>query len=283
MNSEPKPNNWPEPHEAPKPAKTLAAWMGGKRLLWKKIQERLRAATPKPELYVEPFVGMGGVIFRCEPVANREAVNDRNSEIVNLYRCVQKHAPELERLMENRFMSEADWKASLQPPPLDSTDIERAIRFLTRLSLSYGGKGGADKPTFAHTATGRLDWVETQKRIATLAQRIKKVSITEMDWSQALTQYDRPDTIYYIDPPYPGHEESYGKGMFTPDDFREMAYHLRQLKGKFILSISDIPNIRLLFDKFRIEQAKLKYSVNDKASVDAVELLISNYDTGGTT
>ena len=55
----------------------------------------------------------------------------------------------------------------------------------------------------------------------------------------------------YIDPPYHGHEEDYGKGMFTRAEFEELAELLGTLKGSFILSINDTPEIRKTFAGMR--------------------------------
>ena len=44
------------------PAEPLAPWVGGKRLLAKRIIARIEAIPH--DCYAEPFVGMGGVFLR---------------------------------------------------------------------------------------------------------------------------------------------------------------------------------------------------------------------------
>jgi len=54
---------------------------------------------------------------------------------------------------------------------------------------------------------------------------------------------------------------------------------LLALKGKFMLSINDVPEIRRLFNGFRVETVATSYSAagaNKKKRV--TELLVSNYD-----
>ena len=81
-----------EPIEAAEP---LARWLGGKRILAKRIIARLEAIPHR--CYAEPFVGMGGVFFRRKQRPKSEILNDINGEIVNLFRIVREHPDELTR------------------------------------------------------------------------------------------------------------------------------------------------------------------------------------------
>jgi len=91
-----------------------------------------------------------------------------------------------------------------------------------------------------------------------------------------ITRYDRPQTLFYLDPPYWGCENDYGKSMFNREQFALMAERLSQIKGRFILSINDRPQIRDLFSNFHFMEANLTYSVNHKESTPAKELIITN-------
>ncbi|MCY3670137.1 MAG: DNA adenine methylase, partial [Alphaproteobacteria bacterium] len=85
-------------------------------------------------------------------------------------------------------------------------------------------------------------------------------------------------TLFYLDPPYFGFEDSYGKGMFSRDDFRTMAEILRDIKGSFLLSIGDRPEIREIFAGFRLDEVETKYSLGSHRHGDnarVTELLIS--------
>lgn len=44
--------------------------------------------------YAESFVGMGGVFFRRTAVPKSEVINDRNGEVVHLFRILQRHYPQ---------------------------------------------------------------------------------------------------------------------------------------------------------------------------------------------
>ena len=52
----------------------------------------------------------------------------------------------------------------------------------------------------------------------------------------------------------------YSKGMFSFEDFQEMAMIMRDLKGQAILSINDTPEIRETFEGLHMEEVRLTYS-----------------------
>ncbi len=83
--------------------------------------------------------------------------------------------------------------------------------------------------------------------------------------------------MFYLDPPYHGSEGYYGKDMFSREDFTRLARALKSLKGNFLLSINDCPEIRSTFKGFRFEEVETTYTVRGQGSATAAkELLVSN-------
>jgi len=63
--------------------------------------------------------------------------------------------------------------------------------------------------------------------------------------------------------------------MFNRKDFARLAEQLAGIKGRFILSINDRPEIRKLFSGFKIEAVATTYSVSSGAACAATELIVS--------
>lgn len=110
-----------------------------------------------------------------------------------------------------------------------------------------------------------------------LHSRLAGVTIECLPYGDFIRRYDRPETLFYLDPPYWNCENYYGKGLFTRDDFRQLAALLKTLKGWFILSLNDTPEVRKLFSAFTIETIETRYSCGIDAREKVGELLISNY------
>ncbi|WP_240993577.1 hypothetical protein [Asaia bogorensis] len=90
-----------------------------------------------------------------------------------------------------------------------------------------------------------------------------------------IERYDRPSTLFYLDPPYWGNEKDYG-APFSRDQFTEMADRLANIQGRFILSLNDRPEVREVFHRFKIEAVAVNYTITPKSISKRGEVIISN-------
>ena len=72
-----------------------------------------------------------------------------------------------------------------------------------------------------------------------------------------------------------GHEADYGRGLFSRADFGRLAEMLHGIRGRFLLSINDRPEIRTLFRWAEIEEVETLYTSNGHARRQVQELLVS--------
>lgn len=265
----------PEALEPIEPARQIAAWRGGKRLLAKRIVARIEAIPHR--CYAEPFAGMGTVFLRRARRPASEVLNDINSEIVNLFRVVREHPDELARQFDWSLASREEFRRQLAVPPEALTDVQRAARFVYLQRLRFGGKVADASMSFSPHYPAKFEAAMVLRRIQAAHQRLQRVQIECLDWHDFIRRYDRDFTLFYIDPPYWGHEADYGKGIFAREDFARMAELLHGLKGRFILSLNDRPEVRQTFAGFALEEVRTRYSINWTAGKrQAAELLISN-------
>ena len=92
--------------------------------------------------------------------------------------------------------------------------------------------------------------------------RLSGVVIERLDFEAFIERYDSPRTLFFLDPPYWGVEDYYGKDLFKREDFERLNGCLRAIKGRFILTINDLPETRKLFKGFKIEGVELSYSLS---------------------
>ena len=91
-----------------------------------------------------------------------------------------------------------------------------------------------------------------------------------------IRRWDRPGTLFYLDPPYWGTEHFYGRGLFGRDQFEQLSAALQGLQGRFILSLNDVPEVRELFAWATIETVELSYQAGGaKAAKRVREVIIS--------
>lgn len=247
-------------------------YIGGKNRLATKIIRML----PPHTTYVEPFAGGAQVLFHKEP-SPVEVVNDLDNEVVNFFRVCQHHFEELVRHLRYCVMSRTWYGLLAKTDPSGLTDIQRASRFFYLQKNSFGGL--VVKRTYHFHVTHRPNF--TPARIARVLERVHErlqgVQIECLPYEEVLKRFDRPTTVFFLDPPYWGRKLYHFN--FTREDFIALERRLAILKGKFILSLNDVPEVRALFRSYRIVQTSIKYTAKTDATVAHPELLITNYKT----
>lgn len=260
-----------QPVRACEPA---AAWMGGKRHLSRRICGLL-AATDH-QAYVEPFTGQGGVFLRRLRRPAVEVINDINGDVVTLFRVLQRYPEALFQELRWRPAMRSEFERLKEVRDDDLLDIERAARFLYLQTLAFGGKVTGQSFGVSATQPQTFDIRRLRPRLERIHDRLAGVVIERLDWMDCLGRYDREGTLFYLDPPYWGGERDYGDGVFLRGDFQRMADRLRDIRGRFLLSINDRPEIREMYAWADIEPVRTTYTVGGGAAADTrvAELLI---------
>ncbi|MCL6324214.1 DNA adenine methylase [Pectobacterium polaris] len=247
----------------------IVPWIGGKRRLAKHILPLFPVHT----CYVEPFCGAAALYF-LKPPSKAEVINDINGELVNLYRVVKHHLEEFVRQFKWALVSRQIYKWLQAVPEETLTDIQRAARFYYLQKQAFGGK--VEERTFgtATTAPPRFNLLRIEEELSMAHLRLSRTVIEHLDWVECIQRYDRPHTLFYCDPPYWG-TEGYGV-EFGLENYVQMAQLARDIKGKMIISVNDIPEMRQTFEGLNLQSVGINYSLSGKPAPRR-ELVICNF------
>ncbi|HLB49520.1 MAG TPA: DNA adenine methylase [Anaerolineales bacterium] len=256
-------------------------WVGGKSRLRKPIIDLL----PEHTCYVEPFAGAAWVLFG-KPPSEVEILNDLDQELVTFFRVVKEKPEELIASFEWELVSRAEFERLANLDSSQLTDVQRAHRFYYLIMAGWGGE--LNYPRFQTSITdgghgnrliGALKTL--RERLRPIHERLRTVIIENLDWRNCIDRYDRPGTVMYIDPPYPGNGCNYAHNMRDWDQHQELADRLKATECKWILSSYDIPGIREMFSEYYIISVQsasgMRVKKNDTSRVLNKEVLITNY------
>ncbi|EAP0954382.1 TPA: DNA adenine methylase [Citrobacter braakii] len=249
----------------------IVPWIGGKRRLAKHILPLFPAHT----CYVEPFCGAAALYFLKVP-SKTEVINDINGELVNLYRVVKHHLEEFVRQFKWALVSRQIYKWLQDTPEETLTDIQRAARFYYLQKQAFGGKVADHTFGTSTTSAPRFNLLRIEEELSMAHLRLSRTLIEHLEWHQCIARYDRPHTLFYCDPPYWG-TEGYGVD-FGLENYDHMAELARSIKGKMIISVNDIPEMRQAFYDLNIQTVDISYNlkVTGKAT-QRKELVICNF------
>lgn len=202
---------------------------------------------PPHRVYVEPFGGGAGVLFR-KPRAQIEVYNDLDGDVVNFFRVLRhpRQTKQLCVLLERTAYARSEYETAKRSA---GGSVERARRLVTRGFMGFNGSGATNNPTCGFRAAdyrarraNNLSWLKVPETLAAAHGRLQGVVIEHLDALRILHVHDGADTLFYLDPPYlPETRTSFGKGKgylheFRPADHRRLSGAAHKLRGFVVIS-----------------------------------------------
>jgi DNA adenine methylase len=224
-------------------------WKGGKKLSAfpypggkTSFVDEIVRQFPKHRRYVEPFGGSAAVLLN-KPPSYIEVFNDLNSDIVHFFEVVRERKEELQEWLRRTPYSRElheQWARAFYQGERPDDDLERAGRWYYLRYTQYGGK--LDRFSGFKTSIKRNEARSLRgatEHLDDVVTRFREVILENQDYREVLDRYDRPDTLFYLDPPYVETTYNYyGTGEF---DHQQLAGVLAELAGYWICSYGDLP------------------------------------------
>lgn len=247
------------------------AYVGGKSRLSKTIIPLI----PDHKTYCEACAGAGWIFFKKEP-SQFEILNDLDGDLISFYRVIKHHLEEFLKQFKWVVVSREwfkEWNRQIDTESL--TDIQRAARFYYIQRLCFGGRVRGRTFSASPDRSLRIPFPRMEEELFQIHERLRDCVIEHLPWQAFIPKYDRPETFFFIDPPYyKAPEYRYNMAL---DDYLKMADLLKGIEGKFLLTINDRPEMRSAFSGFEMKEVTLRYSINSDKSTDGRELIFTNY------
>lgn len=227
-------------------ARPVMRYHGGK---WR-LAPRIIAHFPPHRRYVEPYGGGAGVLLRKQRSV-AEVYNDLDRDVVNVFevlRCADS-AGRLRQMCELTPFSREEFNLSYMPHP---DPVEQARRTIARSFMAHGtshrraSRSGFRATQVQRSSTSAEDWRTWPDYIPQFVERLRGVIIDNRDALAVIAANDKPDTLFFCDPPYPRSTRSSLRGHGTKDgaythemsddDHRTLAETLRRISGMAIVS-----------------------------------------------
>jgi len=219
--------------------KPMVSYYGGKQRIIAKILPYI----PKHNIYVEPFVGGGTMLFAKKQhcLQNKsdyqEVINDINNNLVIMYRMAKLYPNELLQLIESTPYSESEYNKSkiIYKNPQKYSELEIAWATFIQCNCSFANKinsGWAFGLINQNECAGYFTHLE---RLPKIIDRLKNVYINCQDAIKCIKRWDSLTTFFYCDPPYINTDQGHYKG-YTTEDFNNLIETLKNIQGSMILS-----------------------------------------------
>ena len=255
--------------------KSPLRWPGGKGRLARRIVDLL----PPHKAYLETCCG-GAAVFWLKPrdASTAEILNDVDGALINFYWILHKSGRRLAREVDGMPYSRELFARQLAAKP--RSPFGRARRFWYLNRVAFGGKLAT--PAFGVSVIRRSN-VLAARILTTLEEtieRLRGVLFESIDVTRVLKLYDRPTTLFYVDPPFWGFTQDY-VCVFDDADHNRLHEALAATRGTWLLSYNDCPHVRALYRGYRIRRLATRYMMGCNAGSGsgarkAQEVLITN-------
>ncbi len=227
-----------------KPARPALRYHGSKWVLAKWIIGHF----PRHECYVEPYGG-GAAVLLQKPRSWLEVYNDKDDQVVNFFRVLRERPSDLVRAIELTPYAKTEWEMAFINDP---DPVERARRFYVRAYMSIAGataqwNTGWRRQKVISKVNGKkkmtpasLSFMKVEHLYA-VANRFRGVQIECDDALAVIKRYDSPETLFYLDPPYPSSTRGrWSKHAYTyemtDEQHRELCNTLHNIAGMAVIS-----------------------------------------------
>jgi len=178
--------------------KTPIRWYGGKKRLLPILLELI----PPHKCYVEVFGGSGALLFSKKP-SPVEVYNDINKDIVHFFKVLRnpEQAKKLKELCELTPYARDEYVECKTTYEKTTDPIERARQFFVLTKQSFNSMFAVGW-TASATRNDAIGFRNSIKTFTDVAKRLETVNIDNKDFLEIIDTYERPETLFYLDPPY---------------------------------------------------------------------------------
>lgn len=271
----------PEQLAYPRP---FIKWAGGKRQV---LPQYLPFFPEDVCTYYEPFLGGGAIFFHLQP--SKAVLTDINAELVNVYQCVRDAVADIIVLLrEHQKHHGKEYYYSVRANP-GATSLERAARFLYLNKTCFNGLYRENSKGHFNVPMGRYKKpaICNPELLCAASHALQSTAIALESFENILNRSFHADDLVYFDPPYhpislTSNFTSYNRYAFRTEDqirLRETFAELARRGIRVMLSNSDCPFIRDLYEGFNIHTIQASRSINSKCERRGkiTELLITSY------
>lgn len=268
-------------------ASPIVKWAGGKTQLLKHYTRLFPAEFNR---YFEPFLGGGAVFFHL--VAKnpnlRATLSDQNVELINCYNMVKNELPSVIRYLKKHKNDGEHFYKVRAMDVADLSPAERAARLIFLNKTCFNGLYRVNRKGQFNVPFGRYEnpKICDEVNLRAAERALCNAKINTANFEAVLSQAKRGDFVY-LDPPYQPLSTTssftgYTRNSFGESDQERLRDVFKKLTDKgcyAMLSNSDTPFIRELYDAFNIETVYANRAINSKADKRGrvAEVAILNY------
>lgn len=193
------------------------------------VMDEVVRRLPPYRRSVETCCGRGELMWHTQS-PEEEILNDIDPNIIRIHSFAKNVTyDELEKLNDYDWLMKKETFNFVRDKFEVKSELDFTYRFLYLLGGTTTGSNFKSCYFFRMRDGNTLN---PTNRIKEIKPRLQNTKITQMDALDCIRKYDSPDTLLFLDPPYPSRERYYGKATL---DWNKLYELLKTVQSKWMM------------------------------------------------
>lgn len=248
-----------------------------------RLAHELEKMIPDHHTYCEPYAGSMALLFTKAP-SSIEVVNDLDSDVVNLFRCIQQDSERLARLVMTTPYSREVYDSQFTGIKCASR-YQKAAGFLVKCWQGHGFRTAGGKVGWKNDVRGRerayalWNWYRLPDWIIEVAERLRMVQIEHRPAQEVIRRFDYQNVFMYLDPPYllSTRTAKQYKHEMTDKEHEELLKIITQSKAKIMISGYESK----MYDDYLKEWTRMEFRGSAEHNGPRTEVVWMNFEPYG--
>lgn len=260
---------------------------GGKGKIAKFMKQFVKANFDKLPVYVEPYAGGSelALTLLIEGYVKEVWINDKDNGIYYFWDSILNHTEQFIQKIENTPINISTWRKQKSiyknQDMYTNLEIGFAAFYLNRCNFSgviKGGPIGGINQTGKWKIDARFNKEDLIRRIRKIAEFKEYIKLYNKDTIELLEENEKTfkKCLLYLDPPYFRKGNQLYTNHYKSGDHARIANCVGKLKGKWIVSYDNVPEIVDLYQfvkEDKIRQFNISYSASEGRNKKGTEIM----------
>lgn len=262
---------------------------GGKSKLTPLVEKLMQSANINNGVYVEPFVGGGGVALSLliNKKVRKIIINDYDIAIYSVWYAILNETNKFLQMIDNAILTVDEWKKQkdfyIKNKTTYSIELAFATFYLNRTNrsgiLKAGPIGGYEQKG-NYPISARFNKEKLKERVQLIASYKTQVELYNLeikDFIKNVIPMLDNDSFIYFDPPYYKKGKELYTNFFNPCDHEELSKLIFDVQLTWMITYDDVSEIEKLYTTKSLKRFDINYSVANSGKKSEIIALSHNY------
>ena len=236
------------------------------------LKKKIIPEIPEHSKYIEAFCGTCAIFFNKQK-ARINVLNDLDSGIIRGLNLLKIASSDITKYKQNMNTVE---NIKYFYDNHENTNEDNLMFEIVKLSNGFSGKPAQNSKEIYNKSCP----LRKIKNIDIYKDKLKDVILISKDYEEVIKEYDSEDSFFFLDPPYENTLKTFGYAEDKSFNYVRFLNVVKNIKGKFFLTINDSPYMRDLFKNYTMEGIELESRWGRQSATakkTRKELFIKNY------